>query len=126
MSHEAFLRDCEAREAAVDKSRFKGPAARTLVLCGNNDAEFQAALKQAESMRSIAGLSRGTLESMGIDVDMAIERSIVNRISLKEVKSIIIQRLAENDEATHTDSTPYRACPDDIYASRREQMLGAK
>ena len=122
---EQFEADLQARQTDVASAGWLGLSARVLALIGDTQKDFTAALAEANTMLAIANMVRPQLAAMDIDVDFAIERSIVHRIPLAEVRSIIIQRLAERDEATHTDTTrafSSQAEPGDVYAERKAQM----
>jgi hypothetical protein len=117
-----FEADMAARKIAVMAAGWQGSAARALMLRSNTPAEFASHLAEANTLREIAAMVKPELSGMGIDVDLAVERSIIHSIPLADVRAIIVQRLAERDEATHTDTTPYRAqiSSGDVYAQRRE------
>jgi hypothetical protein len=122
---EQFEADLQARQKAVASAGWTGLAARVLLLKGEDIKGFTAVLSEANTIRAIANMVRPQLAEMHIDVDHAIERSVVHGFPLAEVRQIIIQRLAENDEATHTDATrafKSQAEPGDVYAERKAQM----
>lgn len=122
---EDFEADMPARQAAVTAAGWHGNAARVLMLRGDTPAEFEGHLVEASTMRAIANMVRAQLADMHIDVDMAVERSIIHGIPLADVRAIIVQRMAEHDEATNTDTArPLQASAHagDIYADRKAQM----
>ena len=125
---EDFEADMAARQSAVTAAGWHGNAARVLMLRGDTPAAFASHMAEANTLREIANLVRAQLTDAGVDVDRAIERSIIHALPLAEVSAIIVQRMAERDEATHTDTAraaDAQAGTSDIYAARREQMKAA-
>ena len=124
---EAFEADLQKRLADVAAAGWTGPSAQMLLLRGDTPAQFEAGLRAAKNMRFIANLNRETLTSMNVDVDLALERSIIHGHTVAEVRAVIIQRLAEHDEATHTNTAQplahgAQSGTGDIYADRTAQM----
>jgi hypothetical protein len=120
-----FEADMHSRQAAVTAAGWQGNAARVLMLRGDSPDAFASHMAEANALREVANMVRAQLTEAGVDVDRAIERSIIHALPLAEVRAIIVQRMAERDEATHTDTAQpvsAQAATGDIYAARREQM----
>lgn len=125
---EDFKADMAARQTAVTAAGWHGNAARVLMLRGDTMAAFASHMAEANTMREVANLVRAQLTDSGVDVDLAIERSIIHALPLADVRAIILQRMAERDEATHTDTSrpaAMQAAVGDVYAARLEQMKAA-
>lgn len=126
--YEDFEADMAARQTAVTAAGWHGNAARVLILRGDTQTEFASHVAEANTLREVANLVRAQLTDSGVDVDRAIERSIIHALPLAEVRAIILQRMAERDEATHTDTArpaSKQAPTGDVYAARREQLKAA-
>ena len=122
---EDFEADMAARQIAVTDAGWQGGAARALLIRSDTRSAFDADLKNAITLREVANMVRAQLTDAGINVDLAIERSIIHGIPLADIRKVIVQRLAERDENTHTNTAqPSQAYAGavDIYAYRREQM----
>lgn len=124
---EDFEADMQSRQTEISAAGWTGPAAEVLLLRGDTPAQFEASMRAAKNMRLIANLNREILTSMDIDVDLALDRSIIHGHTVAEVRAVIIQRLAENDEATHTNTAQplahgAQSGTGDIYADRKAQM----
>ena len=124
---EAFEADMQNRQTGITAAGWTGPAAQMLLLRGDTPAEFEASMREANNMRQIANIVRAQMAAMDIDVDLALERSIIHGHTVAEVRAIIIQRLAEHDEATHTNTAQplahgAQSGTGDIYADRKAQM----
>ncbi len=125
---EDFQADMTARQTAVTAAGWHGNAARVLMLRGDTPAEFAGHMAEANTLREVANLVRAQLTDSGVDVDLAIERSIIHALPLAAVRAIILQRMAERDEATHTGTSrpaSMQAPTGDVYAARAEQMKAA-
>ena len=126
--YEDFEADMAARQTAVTAAGWHGNAARVLMLRGDTPAEFASHIAEANALREVANLVRAQLTDSGVDVDLAIERSIIHALPLAAVRAIILQRMAERDEATHTGTSrpaSMQAPTGDVYAARAEQMKAA-
>ena len=113
---QSFDADMAARQIAVTDAGWQGGAARALLIRSDTRAAFDADLKNANTLREVANMVRAQLTDAGVNVDVAIERSIIHGLPLADIRKVIVQRLAERDENTHTDT----AQPSQAYAGAAE------
>ena len=93
--------EAAARARAAYAAGFTGDAARALMLRSNTPAQFAVSLAEACEIRSLARICAG---STGVDTALAVNDAIVKGIPLATVRKDIIDLLARQDEATHTDT----------------------
>lgn len=122
--------DAAVRARAVYAAGFTGKAAILLALNGDSKSAFEKSLANAKVISTLVKMAAPSLADT-FEVETSISQAITRAVPLSQVRADLVQMMAEQDEATHTDTSRTVAANKDmhgagIYAERTAQIDALK